>query len=429
MYRFDGISRASLRPAPILNWLDFTLSLWVRTNGEFQPSGNNGTIFGGQYITRYLRCDLHADGDFNESYGSLAFGIQPGLRKKIVTCDASPIDDGQLHHLAIVRDGTDIRIYFDGTEQALTVAADNLLANTTITVAAGLGAGALRDLVSWANHLEVDVGGFAMWPSSLSDAQITRLAAGFSPRLIETLPEWYWPAFSPSEDIGGLTWTDSLLHTGIWLAPEHPAITHANAIVDEQLNPDRLGGYYVYLKAGTAATVGVDRPIARVDRDTTALAIDVADLDLAPLTSYCLSVVAADKQGLSDAVHTWFRTDATGTPVYLPSPVTALRAQPLAGGAVRITWQYAEREHGRQVADEFRMEFERLDGSPDPDPITIPRPSLAGSFAKELTLDEGQYRVRVLSRLGGLANEAVGWNSFITDASAPVEGLAGIEAN
>lgn len=108
---------------------------------------------------------------------------------------------------------------------------------------------------------------------------------------------------------------------------------------------------------------------------------------------------------------------------------TGLRAEPLAGGAVRVWWSYAERMHGRQVAEDFLMEFERLDGEPDPDPIVVARPSLAGSFNQVVALDEGQYRVRVLSRLGGMANRAVGWRSFITDATAPAEGLAGIEAN
>ena len=116
---------------------------------------------------------------------------------------------------------------------------------------------------------------------------------------------------------------------------------------------ETVAGYKVFVKAGEAPDPSVDAPIATVASTETTVEIDVAFPGSAGKMHGL--VVPFNEQGIGlPAAPFAFAFDAEGGVDASPSPVTNLRAKPLAGGLVELTWNYRDSDL-RQKAARFEV--------------------------------------------------------------------------
>lgn len=252
------------------------------------------------------------------------------------------------------------------------------------------------------------------------------LAHGFSPKFTRVPPLHYWEGLDGRETVGGASWTV----TGV-LLDEHPAVIQPDGtIISHHPNPNRHGGYDVYVKEGVPATPGVDCPTRRVDSTANDLSLLATELGLEPNKSYCISVVPFNTSGhATERADAWIETDGSGDPSLAPTPAFNVRVEVLAGGNARVRWTYDELA-GTHIAEEFLIEIEGVDGAlPDPDDVAVTHHPPRREYTQDLALSpEGLYRLRVLSRLEGKAITSVPWLEFRTDASPPAQSVLGLAA-
>lgn len=197
---------------------------------------------------------------------------------------------------------------------------------------------------------------------------------------------------------------------------------------------EQAEGYRIYLRKSAAPILGVDSPLI-----TTTDLVNLQDVMLALLptvadSDYFGIVTAFNAFGESDAIaHFEFRTDETGRPMLVPSPITNLRATALAGGVIELEWDYWEVNAVGVVADDFW-----IIGSLEPLPVIqpfeaglweiqeiVPHLQPRRRYALQVQLDpspfdvEFQLYLRVLSRRDGKFEPHVSDVVVLADAAAP----------
>lgn len=152
----------------------------------------------------------------------------------------------------------------------------------------------------------------------------------------------------------------------------------------------------------------------------------LASLALEAHATYRVRVAAFNAAGQSDAIEVLFRTDAEGVPRLLPSVVRGVAAVPLAGGRVRVSWSYEERQPEHR-ADGFVIRAVSLEGAEDVQVDGV-RVALAPQHAKTLELPEGLWLVKVFAALDGVWNEHVTGAPVLVRAVTPAGELQGLTA-
>ena len=158
-----------------------TISVWVKTTqgGSILTWGRPG---GGQRGSRELRMNIGQDGKNSVCYGE--YNSDGGWKPVIVKPAKINVIDGTWHHLAVVRTGTSIEHFIDGTAQG-----------SGVTQAGGgdytdrLLMGALGLQKNPSNFFKGQLDDLSVWDMALSAEQIASLAAGGSPMVMATPPD------------------------------------------------------------------------------------------------------------------------------------------------------------------------------------------------------------------------------------------------
>lgn len=179
-----------------------------------------------------------------------------------------------------------------------------------------------------------------------------------------------------------------------------------------------VGGYKVFLTEDRAADPAVDTPIATLAPDELPqYAIPLASL-LANKTYY-ISVCAYNATGNSAVISARLTTDGSADPHLRPTPVAKLTVTPLAGALADVRWEYDEVISVLR-ADEFAIEVLSLTGGA---PVAVS--DVSATEAREYAVRigpgaDGDYRVKVFSKLVDAYEPAVTGVDVRLDATAPV---------
>jgi len=125
-----------------------------------------------------------AGGDFQyllstDSGDKCQFAIFNGSTK--IAVGTTTLVVGTWHHIAGVYDGTDIRVYCDGIEEAVTPATGNMSSTTApVRIGAGSGGAGTED------PMDGDIGHCAIYGIGLAAGSIKSLASGISPPKIQS---------------------------------------------------------------------------------------------------------------------------------------------------------------------------------------------------------------------------------------------------
>ena len=202
------------------------------------------------------------------------------------------------------------------------------------------------------------------------------------------------------------------------------------AVADTGLNPQRHGGYDVFVKLGSRAASGQDLPVRRVGRETTELALPEADLNLEPNATYYVDVRPFNQSGHAEQGSGFsFPTDSEGHPLMLPSPVTGLAVKPAAGGFIIVQWVYDE-PYGLVIAEDFLIRAVRLGGT-GPSPLVDPiphQPPRRSYRVKLYTGDKGPWRIYVYSRWAGQYISDVAGVDVLADTTPSAAAIADVSA-
>ncbi len=134
-------------------------------------------------------------------------------------------------------------------------------------------------------------------------------------------------------------------------------------------------GYVLFLRVGVAPVAGVDTPVATLSDSADVAALDMAALALLADTDYRGAIVPFNETGYADPPAEFaLRTDALGNPSIRPAAVTNFRAEALAGGKVKITWNYDE-PNPLAVAESFLVKADT-----DPLAFAVPRVHLQREY-------------------------------------------------
>ncbi len=108
---FDGIDDfISLNPSPITGNSDFTVELWFRSTAT-GGSGNCNTDF--RRLFAFYNTPLTSRFEIGECTGLLSFFWRNGPTNGPFTMSTTSIRDGNWHHLAVVRTGSNIDVFLD----------------------------------------------------------------------------------------------------------------------------------------------------------------------------------------------------------------------------------------------------------------------------------------------------------------------------
>ena len=196
------------------------------------------------------------------------------------------------------------------------------------------------------------------------------------------------------------------------------------------LNPQRRGGYDVFVKLGSPAAPGEDLPVRRVDRATTELMLPEADLGLQPNATYYVDVRPFNQSGHAEQGSGFsFPTDSEGHPLMLPSPVTGLSVKPVAAGFIIVQWVYDE-PYGLVIAEEFKITAVRLGGTGfNPAWVPIPHQPPRRTYRVKLhTGNKGPWRIYVYSRWAGQYIGDVAGVDVLADATPAAAAIADLSA-
>ncbi len=192
-------------------------------------------------------------------------------------------------------------------------------------------------------------------------------------------------------------------------------------------------GYKVFLSRNTPPVVGVDAPVAIVDDLAAVAALDVTTLGLVANSTYYGAVVPFNEFG--DAVgpaEFSFTTDGAGYVQLVPDVIQELRAVPLSGGRLRVSWVYAPANASHVVAEDFEIEVDLLTEAEPPevfDNDPVPHRQPQRTYSVDLgPMSEGLATVRVFSRRGGLYEANVQAAQARIDAAAPTAVSMGMAA-
>lgn len=152
----------------------------------------------------------------------------------------------------------------------------------------------------------------------------------------------------------------------------------------------------------------------------------LASLALDALATYRVRVAAFNAVGQSDAIEVLFRTNAEGVPRLLPAIVRGVAAVPLAGGRVRVSWSYEERQPEHR-ADEFVIRAVSLEGAEDVEVGGV-RVALAPQHATTMELPEGLWLIKVFAARDGVWNEHVTGAPVLVRVASPVGEIVGLTA-
>lgn len=170
---------------------EVTVSIWVRLES---------TSTEGKILAKWS----DADGAFQyllstDGGDKCQFAIFNGGTK--IAVGTSTLVVGTWFHIAGTYDGSDVRVYCNGTEEDSTAATGNMSSkNTPVRIGAGSGGSGTE------NPFDGDIGHAAIWERALTAGEIKSLASGINPLQItrENLIS-YWPlnGQSPEADIVG----------------------------------------------------------------------------------------------------------------------------------------------------------------------------------------------------------------------------------
>jgi hypothetical protein len=185
-------------------------------------------------------------------------------------------------------------------------------------------------------------------------------------------------------------------------------------------------GYKLFLRPGVPPNPLTDVPVATVDSAALAAVLDAGSLGLAASSEYYGLVVAFNTVGdsVSGAPFT-FSTDVAGLPLIVPTPVTGIKATPLAGGNLRVAWTYREK-NPLANADTFEVE---VAGDAGTFPFSVPHVVPRRDYTRDLPVGaEGLFQVRVRAARAGLYQPSVSPVPVVLDATPPAVVPVALEA-
>jgi len=205
-----------------------------------------------------------------------------------------------------------------------------------------------------------------------------------------------------------------------------------SGVVATTLNPQRLGGYDIFAKAGSAAVPGVDLPVARVASGANSATLAEPDLDLEPDSTCHVGVWPFNQSGHAEVgAELTFPVDGDGHPMQVPRPVTGLSARAVVGGLIEVRWHYDE-PAGIAIAEDFSVGMDWLSPWPEliPEIPSIPHTPPKRDYVVRLeSFPEGLWRVRVWARKAGKSIADVTGVVVRTDSTAPAQAVAGLSAD
>ena len=189
----------------------------------------------------------------------------------------------------------------------------------------------------------------------------------------------------------------------------------------------RAAGYELFLSRGRQSDPVVDEPLCQVPDTLGSVTVGVAGMALARCGQYTVEVFAANLVGRSlEAPVAAFATDELAGPGIRPMPVGGIRVGVRAGGAVTVRWEYDEADPAA-MADEFDVVSEPIGGGAETT-VTVSCSAPQREYAAAMTLADGRYRARVISRLDGDGYEHVPGVEFAVDTAAPAGSIVGLTA-
>lgn len=182
-------------------------------------------------------------------------------------------------------------------------------------------------------------------------------------------------------------------------------------------------GYVVLLKPGSAPVAGVDTPVANLSPLADSAALDMTALALTADTDHFGAVVPYNESGFADSPATFaFRTDGEGNPLIAPAAVTNLRATALAGGNLKVEWEYDE-PNPMAVADSFIVALD-IDWFVGPVSHTPPKRHYSFKF---VDLPDGLRKISVKAARLGVSSPSATVQA-VADATPPLATALGISA-
>lgn len=205
---FDGVDDIAIAASPpAYDYTSaFSLSAWIKTTAS-----NFGNIGGKQHNAPNYR----GWGLFINPSSAGAFGIQMystlGSNQLNVQTTNNGWNDGAWHHVVMTHDGSGtaagLRIYVDGTSEALTVNSNSL--SGTILTSDGFSLGT-RGTTSPSAYLEGRLDEVALYSTELSSGDVTAIFNGGTPNDLSALPSWtnihtWWRLGEGQADKAGVT--------------------------------------------------------------------------------------------------------------------------------------------------------------------------------------------------------------------------------
>lgn len=421
MYRFNG---AVFNPTyahtgvPLSLGEAFVFGATVRTSTAAQRAIMGFSNDNDNWLIVWINRDDKGD----SMPGGVYLALCAGGNIVDIVLSAPQLFDGQAHQLAIARYQTDlITVWVDNVAVAEEVDA-SALSGAAFAVDRPFALGGFYNDSSVESGAAVDIGEFWLINSMpVSWAFRDWLLAGLSAGSIDVGIDYYWPGWHSNDAVIG---NDTLINNG--QACAHPII----AITGDWQTPEAYGPingprYEVFVSDGSPADPAMVAPTCVVPR---AYAAPQLYGTLPPSSTAVMSVYAANASGRSEGSTISFPTDVNGEPSLVPSVPTEVRAVPLTGGLVRLSWRYHETSPiAAALAAEFLIAFTPLDDVVS-SPIPIIVPYEPGEF-NEMVLSElatgGRWLITVWSRsaLGATAGPS-GPAMVTVDNAAPVIGAA-----
>ena len=391
MYSFDGIYQHALLEAEMAIPGDLFIGMLLRA-----PTTQPGVLMGANSYDGLFRICLNLDASFDPNPGYITWEYSTGDRT-CGTCYAPQLFDGDLHYLALVRNGPTFAVLVDRVEQS--VYYDENLCGDTFSLLHSMGLAAMDDFGDVYDQCRVDV------------AELVHGAAGDVPEVGRFLGwlagrmsarSWavsgiFGYSFNATDDgeIGGYGW-------GLFGSPPaiaHPLMYRIPSPQDDFGDPAGPR-YELFVGDGQPADPDAASPTLVLPRAVTAPQIYGA---WPASTTVFTSVYARNATGRSLAGATCsFPTDANGEPSQVPAAPTRLEATPRAGGYIDLAWEYAETNPalGGIGAASFTV-FYRLVGTVDEVLVPITRVFAGERYTHRVgPLADGLYAFEVASNSG-----------------------------
>lgn len=277
------------------------------------------------------------------------------------------ICDGQEHSVLLTRKGANLSIHADGVAQAVKVGPNTLQASDMIALTVPLAIAALNVGVARVAFCPASFSEFAVFTRELSANEAALLAAGLSPLSLSPLPDHYWRMLgSNNEELGGWSWTND------GTTDVHPTMYETPSPISAGATPVSAAQHEVFVKPGSPADPATDIPavIAPAGVDHVNLYGGSYPSD----SQIYASIWARNIQGRAASGTAFsFPTDGSGVPSFAPPPVRRLRARPLSGGRIEVSWEYRQDTGSIAQADHFLVTPAIIDpvGGSVPAPVQV----------------------------------------------------------